>query len=620
MSKALFLTLLLLLGSLSVSRAVVCDADNGATGTAPCGTAGQVCDTSVTDGVCRYCSDTFSASTQAQSACTSCTYTESAEPGLVCTACDSNAYNADGSNAATSTCYYCADVNAKGYYGCVTCDAPADANGTPVCTAVDTDGTHTTYTAVDSYTGVGWQYSADGLSTQSCLAIADGCEQCLALVPDAASDNVCQVQFDGFTLTTSDPIVVTECQDPFCDACDAGAEDSACTGSQSVDAGIAYYESDSANVVLLGAISSAALGVSDDGTTLTCKSNAFRHHTTDLWCLDCEDPSIGVEGASSCALDSDGLVQARACKDGYAQSAIAGTSYYTCTLCGDGIAQCTFDQSGALATVDACLDGYALVGTTLACAAVPDGATQGSFDDAGVYTATGCGDGYYLNADTNACDACAIDNAVTCSDASTATACAAGYYLDASNACQALFDYLGACTNHVTQGSDTIPTSCSTCAPGYGWTYENRCVACGDNQDACVQVGATTFWATACADGYYVQNGACVANPDGCDTIYQTNAFRTKVGCLICAADYYLNLDDGCTSCGDGVASCVVHQYRPWATACADGYEFQAGAYDATSQEFTYPACTAATNDATNGLFMAVSYLALLALLFIAIF
>jgi hypothetical protein len=142
------------------------------------------------------------------------------------------------------------------------------------------------------------------------------------------------------------------------------------------------------------------------------------------------------------------------------------------------------------------------------------------------------------------------------------------------------------------------------------------------NALTCVQTALATTWSVTCKTGYYLLKGVCTTYGN-CATVAITSQYRTKVACTSCIAGYYLTAAHTCITCGAGVATCDVYNSKPWITSCTTASGFTAGSFTFTTNALVWPTCASAassTTKATGSVYMTVSYIAMLVLLFVAMF
>jgi hypothetical protein len=328
---------------------------------------------------------------------------------------------------------------------------------------------------------------------------------------------------------------------------------------------------------------------------------------------------------------TSGVITLTACLPGYVFVAATTTPVAAayCVACGTYASTCTV--AAGVVTNTACLTGYYL--SSGACYAFTTGVTAASAYAAGVFTATTCATGYYLSGTT--CTACGAGQ-YSCASATTSIVCANGYYATSATVCTAYsIAALTNCAYGTPASATTSPTACLVCKIGYALGTTNLCTACVDtNAATCVQLSATTSFSTSCKFGYFLANGVCKATATGqypwtaaatianaassvtaaTGSYYWAQGFKSKSGSALCATGYYVGAGSQCTSCGTGVTSCGIYLQVSWPYTCAAGYTRTKGAISSTGT-FTYPTCKA-----NNSLYLAVSYIALAAMLVLALF
>jgi hypothetical protein len=246
--------------------------------------------------------------------------------------------------------------------------------------------------------------------------------------------------------------------------------------------------------------------------------------------------------------------------------------------------------------------------------------------------------GYYLSGST--CAACSTNGlAASCTSTTAHTLCYAGSYLSAANICTAFASPNANCAVATTSAATAAAqqTTCTVCAIGYALNTAGTCVACVDTYAAtCQLLTATTTFSLTCKLGYFLSNGVCKALTAGyasytapmvstsstavtavtaaSGATYWAQGFKSKAGQLSCAAGYYVGTNSQCMTCGTGIATCGLSLGVVWPYTCSTGYTRTKGAVSSTGV-LTYPTCKA-----SNSFYLAVSYIALAAMLVLALF
>jgi hypothetical protein len=296
--------------------------------------------------------------------------------------------------------------------------------------------------------------------------------------------------------------------------------------------------------------------------------------------------------ADDCSYDATGATATvNGCKDGYGVNT-AGTGCVSCNLSGAAGADpkakdCNIDANGVPTISTDCVSGWGVDdGTTCAsCGANSLTCTlTGGAIDAGIT----CLDEYGTSADTKACVDCATAHAKSCTTTTTAgdtlATCLDGYYVDGT-ACT-LCD--GTQAKTCTGTGDTAITDCNS---GYGLKTDGSagittCLACPSNGWYCS--AANTLYDPAVLD-------AEIAGAQTCRSGYFPNMLLTA--CVSCqgnmanceyAEGYPVTCKEGytinsltsateCCECQDGAATCNVNEDCTYAAespiaSCSDHY------------------------------------------------
>ena len=157
----------------------------------------------------------------------------------------------------------------------------------------------------------------------------------------------------------------------------------------------------------------------------------------------------------------------------------------------------------------------------------------------------------------------------TCINACSGVKCAAGYTPTASgNKCccesscgtgKVYNPTIGKCVDQICPSgcADMCVTGCNSCSTGYYLDYDNgRCPLCSDKIANCAKctskagaTSGTSVTCTACADGYKLSGGKCVAScPTGCSSCSSSST------CTGCDSGYYLS-SGSCLACPEN-ATC----------------------------------------------------------------
>ncbi len=206
-----------------------------------------------------------------------------------------------------------------------------------------------------------------------------------------------------------------------------------------------------------------------------------------------------------------------------------------------------------------------------------------------------CPAGKYLNG--SECSSCssAISGCSTCTSATNCTLCSSSYFLSNGNCVTCPSGY-------TCNGKDAVCTR--TCSAGQYLTSSCTCTACPTGCTSCT--GANEC--SACASGYHLKNGVCVANCTGvtcasganpvsgdknCCCVAETPTIAncaTQSGstCTKCNSGYYLS-GNTCVSCPSNATCTGTSTFT-----CSSGYYKNGSSCSKCSSGCS--ACTSSTN------------------------
>jgi hypothetical protein len=576
-------------------------------------------------GSCQACSGACPSGEQQSAACTATT-------DRACTNCDVIP-NCTAESCTDSTNEVCSSC-AGGFYlhnnRCVACSGSCQAGEyeSAACSAT-TDRVCSTCTAIANCASVSCTTASDQtctscdsgeyLSNGTCQSCSGACQagEFESAACTATADRVCSTCAAVANCTS---VACTTASDQTCTACDAshylnGGSCQACSGACPA-----------------GEQQSAACTATTDRA---CTSCTVIPNCTMESCTNSSDAVCGSCAGGFYLQNNACVACSGACQTGQYQSAIcSGYADRLCSSC-TAIANCASVSctTGNNQVCNSCADGFYLQ------------------NNACVPCSLGCGAGEYQSAACSAradrvCSSCtAIANcaSVACTTVSdqTCTGCDNNYFWDGascqtcSGACPAGEQQSAACTatsdractsctviENCTMESCSSPTDavCSSCAGGF-YLQNNACVTCSDpcqpgeyqsaacsaNADrtcgACTAIADCTSETcttdsdqvcNSCADGFYLQNNACVRCSDPC----QAGQFEVAA----CSPD----ADRLCSSC-TAIANCASVSCTTVSdqtcTACNDNYfwngatcETCSGACPAGQQQSA--ACTATSDRA----------------------
>jgi hypothetical protein len=385
-------------------------------------------------------------------------------------------------------------------------------------------------------------FACTGSNLAGCTTDGVTATACKTGYPLCTTDNTCPVAMVGTLKVTvaSSVYTVTDCNDGYmknslnsaCVACGAGIKVCKYTTGYATACQTGYH------LTTTGTCTSCGTGIADcnlaaDGTVaatspvISAKDNYVK-----------KSDSSGVvqcpTGAKTCTLASDQATVASIteCLSGYLKK--TGTSD-SCELCQTGEATCAY------VTVKDCVAGYFLDTTNNVCSACGTGANSCTSSS----VAKDCLSGYYFQSSTTSCLSCNVgySNVATCSYSGTTPTpltCVDTYYLQT-----------------VTSGTTTA-LQCTSCnADGYGANVK-KCTA-----NTAIKNGSPII--SDCRSGSFKIN-YCYKGITNCLTP------STPTTCKACATGYYVNSDNGCTSCGSGVKSCTYGTTGITIGDCLPGY------------------------------------------------
>ena len=487
-------------------------------------------------------------------------------------ACPANTFDSSGCVACSALCATCAGAGActtciAGYYKnsatsdcettCLTTEYPDIATGT--CTACTTGCGRCVATGTDSCsTCTGSFFLAVGTTTcaTTCPAgqfapiTGNVCSLCSTTCATCSAVNTCLTcKFIGTaTAYLSGTTCVTSCPtatfaDPVnnvCTACTPGC--TACFGS-----GLTFCTA-------CGPIGATPYYLTGTTCGTTCASGTYISGTT---CLPCDISCSSCTGSAT-------VCGAGNCNTGY--EVAAGSACTTTCTCGPKCVAGKYHDGAACVACDpACATCTGPLKT--ACYTCKNNGTINYFKVTGATTCdTVCSGTEYKNLATFTCVACDI-KCTACTSATVCTGCATvatiPYYL-LNGTCVSVCP-VGYYTVATGQTCQPCPTGCKTCTG----PLNNTCTSCQTGYYLGADDGICY---TACPDGQYLSNGACLY----CDITCTKCSGGSATSCTFCGGIISTFLNGGaciisCPSATYGVVSTdptLTSKCLPCATGC----------------------------------------------------